>query len=117
MIFESFSPCLALREYVEAYHLRHFIHAKGTIVPFKPFHAQPEQCLTFFIRDLETIEYVPENRKIIRPRSEITGQCTVRVNRYPGNDFIVLIVNFQPGALYRLTRIPSYQLTNTIIDA
>lgn len=117
MIFQSFSPCLALREYVEAYHLRHFIHAQGTIVPFKPFHAQPEQCLTFFIRDLETIEYVQEKRKIIRPRSEITGQCTVRVNRYPGNDFIVLIVNFQPGALYRLTRIPSYQLTNKIIDA
>jgi AraC-like DNA-binding protein len=117
MIFESFSPCLPLREYVEAYHLRHFTYAQGSVIPFKPYHAQPEQCLSFYIKDPETIEYVSENKKIIRPRSEISGQHTVRVNRHVGKDFLILIVNFQPGALYRLTGIPLHLLTNTGIDA
>ena len=118
MIFESFFPCLSLREYVEAYHLRHFTFAQGSIIPFKPFHAQPEQCLNFYIRVPEIIEYVSENKKVIRTRSVITGQHTVRVNRHVvGNDFMILIVNFQPGALYRLTGIPSHQLNNTSIDA
>lgn len=118
MIFESFFPCLPLREYVEAYHLRHFIYAEGSTPRFKPYHAQPEQCLSFYIRNPETVEYVSENKKIIRPRSEITGQHTVRVNRHlGGSDFLILIINFQPGALYRLTNIPSHQLTNSGIDA
>lgn len=117
MIFESFSPCLSLREYVEAYHLRHFTFAQGSIIPFKPYHAQPEQCLIFYIRDPEILEYVSENKKIKRTRSVITGQFTVRVNRHVGNDFIVLVVSFQPGALYGLTGIPSHQLNNVDIDA
>lgn len=118
MIFESFSPCFSLREYVEAYHLRHFTYPQGSVLPFKPYHAQPEHWLSFYIRDPEILEYVSENKKIIRSQSVITGQHTGRVNRHiGGNDFIVLIVNFQPGALYRLTGIPSHRLTNTTIDA
>ena len=117
MIFESFSPCFPLREYVEAYHLLHFTYAQGSVIPFKPYHARPEQWLSFYIKDPAILEYVSENKKIILPRSVISGQHTTRVNRYIGNDFIILVVNFQPGALYRLTGIPSHQLTNTGIDA
>jgi AraC-like DNA-binding protein len=117
MIFESFSPCFSLKEYVESYHLRHFIYPPGSVLPFKPYHGQPEQWLTFYIKDRETLEYVSDNKKIIRPRSLISGQLTTRVNRHIGNDFLVLIVEFQPGALYRLTGIPFHELTNTGIDA
>lgn len=74
MIFESFIPCLPLRDYVEAFHIRHFTYPQGSVIPFKPYHGQPEQWLSFYIRDSETLEYVSENKKIIRPRSVISGQ-------------------------------------------
>jgi AraC-like DNA-binding protein len=47
----------------------------------------------------------------------ISGQHTVRINRHATNDFLILIVNFQPGALHLLTGIPMYELTNKGIDA
>lgn len=52
-----------------------------------------------------------------RPPSIITGQYTFRTNRHIAKDFIVLIVEFQPGVLYRITGIPLYELTNTDLDA
>jgi AraC-like DNA-binding protein len=118
MIFASFLPSPILQEYVEAYHIRHFEYEESNISRVKPYHAQPEQCLSFYIRDREIVEYVTEKKKLIRPRAELTGQHTVRINRHLcGSDFLVLIVNFRPGAVYRLTSIPSYRLVNTGIDA
>lgn len=117
MIFESFAPSLALQDYVEAYHIRHFVFPAGAVLPFKFYHGQPEQCLSFDIRDPETTEYIAENKKIVRPRSTITGIHTMPVHRHIGSDFLKLIVNLQPGVLYRLTGIPIHELTNEGIDA
>lgn len=117
MIFESFTPSLPLLDYVEAYHIRHFQFPKGAELPFKFYHGQPEQCLSFDIRDPETTEYIADNKKIVRTRSTLTGIHTEPVNRHVGNDFLKLIVNLRPGVMYRLTNIPIHELTNKGIDA
>jgi hypothetical protein len=85
-----------------SYYLRHFVFDAGSPLPYKPYPPRPEQCLCFYPRDPETAEYVGENRKILRPRSVLLGQQTGRMNRHIGRDFIVLAVNFHPGALFRL---------------
>lgn len=46
------------------------------------------------------------------------GQYTERTNRHLGApDFMVLLVNFQPGIFFRITGIPYQELTNTFFDA
>lgn len=37
--------------------------------------------------------------------------------RRPGNDFLLIMVIFQPGVLHRLTSLPLHELTNNFIDA
>src|SRR4028119_1418521 len=118
MISQEFLPCPALREYIKCYQLRHFVFPCGTPLPYKPYAPRPEQMLVFHPRGYEFVEFVSSKHIIKRPRSYIMGQYVERTNRQIGTeDFIVLLVNFQPGVLYRLTGIPYQRLTNTDIDA
>ncbi|MCY7356161.1 MAG: helix-turn-helix domain-containing protein, partial [Rudanella sp.] len=49
--------------------------------------------------------------------STLNGQYSIVTNRHVGRDFMVFQVQFQPGALFRLTGIPSHELTNSFVDA
>jgi AraC-like DNA-binding protein len=63
------------------------------------------------------VEYIAGKEIIQRPRSVIIGQHTIRTNRHLGSNFIVFIVDFRPGVLYRLLGVPLHELTNTFCDA
>ncbi|MBJ6108479.1 AraC family transcriptional regulator [Hymenobacter sp. BT523] len=117
MIFQDFLPRPELREYVACYHLRHFVFRPGEAVPFKPYPPRPEQCLSFFPRDAQRVEYPAEQRWVTQPRAVLVGQPTQRVNLHVGRDFLALIVVFRPGALFRLTGLPTGELTGTHVDA
>src|SRR5215210_1062075 len=118
MIGQAFLPSPALREYVKSYQLWHFVFANETNLPFKPYAPRPEQALVFCPTGYELVEYVASAKIIKRPRASVIGQYTERINRHVGSaDFIILLVNFQPGVLFRITGIPFYELTNTFINA
>ena len=118
MISQEFLPCQALREYITCYQLRHFVFPAGTPLPYKPYAPRPEQTLVFHPRGHELVEFVSSKLIIKRPRAYVMGQYVERTNRQIGTEeFIVLLVNFQPGVLYRLTGIPYHRLTNIDIDA
>jgi AraC-like DNA-binding protein len=118
MICHDFLPSAPLRAYVKYYHLRHFVFSDSTSLPFKPYAPRPEQTLCFYPRGYELVEYVTSKKMIKRPRSFIMGQYVERTNRHLGTaDFMVFLVEFQPGVLYRITGIPFCELTNTDIDA
>lgn len=88
-----------------------------TQLPVKAYWPRAESCLTFFPKDPEKIEYGFDGKPIESPRSRLYGQHTIATNRHVGRDFMVFQVQFQPGALYRLTGIPSHELSNTFVDA
>lgn len=117
MLLQDFLPNPALQEYVRLYRLVRFLFFDSNIIPFKPYPPRPEHCLSFYPHDTETIEYVNQPAKISKIRSALVGQHSVVTNRHVGKDFIVIQVIFQPGALFRLTGIPAYELTNTYLDA
>ncbi|KAA9327722.1 AraC family transcriptional regulator [Hymenobacter busanensis] len=117
MIFQDFHPRPELREYVACYHLRHFVFQPGEVLPFKPYPPRPEQCLTFFPREGQRVEYPAAQRWVAQPRAVLVGQATQRVNLHVGRDFLALIVVFRPGALFRLTGLPAGELTGTHVDA
>jgi len=116
MLLQDFLPSPPLREYVRLIQVIHFVFPAGVVLPFKAYPPRPEQCLTFYPRDAESVAY-SGGPKITRPRSALIGQHAVVSNRYVGQEFLAIQVVLQPGALYRLTGIPQGELTNTFIDA
>lgn len=118
MICQDFLPSLPLRDYIKGYHLRHFQFIDQLSLPSKPYAPRPDQQMAFYPRGLELVEHINPQKLLPRPRSMITGQYTERTNRLlSGQDFLVLLVDFQPGVLYRITGIPFQELTNTFLDA
>ncbi|MFM7839745.1 MAG: helix-turn-helix domain-containing protein, partial [Chitinophagaceae bacterium] len=91
-------------------------HLDGSL-PAKPYPPRPEHCLSFYARDLETVEYQRSGMKAGNLSTVVFGQQTEVTHRYVGNHFLLIQVVFQPGALYRITGIPSNYLTNQYIDA
>jgi len=118
MICQDFLPSPPLRDFIKGYHLRHFSFPQAATSPLKPYAPRPDQQMAFYPRGHELVEHITPHKLIPRPRSIITGQYTERTNRHlSGQDFLVLLVDFQPGVLYRITGIPFHELTNTFIDA
>lgn len=118
MIAKDFAPSEPLKEYISQYRVRHFVFSNRIIPPPKPFPPRPEQCITFFVRGSETSRYLKDGRELKKPRSVISGQFTARVDRfvsYP--EILMMMVDFKPGALYRLTGIPFTEFTNKELDA
>lgn len=117
MVLSEFAPSIALAEFIRAYRIVHFTFNNIEIIPYKPYPPKPEHCLSFYPRDTESVEYTGSNKKIARLKTVLIGQQHEVSNRYVGKDFLVFQVVFMPGALYRLTGIPSDELTNNYIDA
>jgi AraC-like DNA-binding protein len=117
-IFDYRQPCPALREHVRLLQIVGCeFPSSMTVLPSKAYWPRAENCLSFFPRDLEKIEYGFDGNPLKSPRSRIYGQHSIATTRHVGRDFMVFQVVFQPGALFRLTGIPSYELANTIVDA
>ncbi len=117
MIFKLLSPSPALSQYVRNYQLIHFVFTGTNEKPIKPYPPRPEQCLIFYPRDPLTIEYQATKRKILQPRSIISGQVVSRQNLHIGDDYIVLKVIFYPGALFHFVQLPLTAITDWNIDA
>jgi AraC-like DNA-binding protein len=117
-IYDYRLPSPALREYVRLLQIIGCeFPASMTVLPYKSYWPRAENCLSFFPKDPEKIEYGSDGKLLKSPRSRLYGQHSIATNRHVGRDFMVFQVVFQPGALFRLTGIPSNELTNTFIDA
>ena len=110
-------PSVALQEFIRVYRIVHFVFDSKATLPFKAYPPRAEHCLSFYPKDTETVSYTKSATKISNLKSVLMGQQSEITNRYVGNDFLVLQIDFRPGALFRITGIPSYELTNSYIDA
>lgn len=117
MVLSEFIPGPSLTAFVRVYRVVHFVFSDVANIPFKPYPPRPEQCLSFYPRDTETVEYVNSGKKVTNLKTVLMGQQNQVSNRFVGKDFLVFQIVFQPGALYRLTGIPSRQLNDCYFDA
>jgi len=116
MILKDFLPPLALRQYVQTYRVVRFIFDKNQPLPFKAFAPRPENCLMFFLRQPDCIQFPGNTQKLACSPIELIGQQTTVVNRFPSWDVLNFQIVFQPTALYKLLKIPAVELINQSLD-
>ena len=117
MLLKDFLPHQGLQEYVKCYRIVHFSFDKNEMPPPKPYTPRPENCLAFYPHDTEKVEYADGSKKIANLPVALIGQHVTVTNRFIGQEFLVIQIIFQPGALYRLTGIPLTELVNQYLDA
>lgn len=117
-IFDYRLPHPALREYVRLFQIVGCTFPSWLPqLPVKAYWPRAENCLSFFPKDPEKIEYGFDGKPISSTTSRLYGQHNIVTNRHVGRDFMVFQVQLQPGALARLTGMPVSELTNGFVDA
>jgi AraC-like DNA-binding protein len=118
MVFLDYRPPhIGLASFVKKYQIIGFEFSKDMpILPAKAYWPRPENYLTFYPKDFESIEYVG-GRIVRQGRSAFIGQPTTLTKRHVGRDFLLFQVVFQPGALYRLLQLPVNELNGSFEDA
>lgn len=117
MLLKDFIPAPDVQEFVQLYRIVHLKFEQGQPVPFKAYPPRPEQCLAFYPYDTETIEYKNTGKQVKNLPVVLYGQFSEVTHRMIGNNFLVFQIIFNPGALHRLTSIPSAEITNQYLDA
>lgn len=117
MLLNEIKPSPFLSNYIRIYRIVHFHFPAGIALPFKVYPPRPEHCLQFYPKDTETVENSGKNLVIAGKKATLLGQHTIVNHRYVGREFLAFQVVFQPGALYKITGIPSVELTNAYLDA
>ncbi|MBD2705347.1 AraC family transcriptional regulator [Spirosoma sp. BT702] len=117
-IFDYRLPSPALRDYVRTLQIVGCsFPASMAVLPVKSYWPRAENSLAFYPKDPEKLAYGFDGTLLSKPCSTLNGQYSIVTNRHVGRDFMVFQVQFQPGALFRLTGIPASELTNTFVDA
>jgi AraC-like DNA-binding protein len=117
LLLRDFIPAPEVQDVVQLYRIVHLQFPKGQAAPAKAYPPRPEQCLAFYPYDTETVVYQNSGKKVEHLPVVLYGQFTEVTNRIIGNNFLVFQIIFHPGALYRLTGLPSTELTNQYMDA
>jgi AraC-like DNA-binding protein len=117
MILDNITPNESLKEFVRIYRIIEFTFSDDAIIPPKAYTPRPEHCLQFYPKDTETVDYPHSNLVVTDKKVIISGQPTLIHHRLVKKEFLTFQIVFQPGALYRLTGIPSSEITNCYLDA
>ncbi|RSK40173.1 helix-turn-helix domain-containing protein [Hymenobacter perfusus] len=117
MLLNEIKPAAHLVEFVRLYRIIDFRFPAGTVIPPKHYSPRPEQCLQFYPRDPETVQYLGTSSAISGKPAVLTGQHTVLSMRQVGADFLSVQVVFQPGGFHRLLGVSMPELVNLYLDA
>jgi len=117
MALYEFTPSPALAEYIRTYRIVHFQFEASTQLPVKAYPPRPEHCLSFYPRDQEKVSFAASGQKAEGLQAVLFGQLTEVTQRQVGGDFLLFQIVFKPGALYRISGVPSFELTNAYLDA
>ncbi|WP_400190495.1 helix-turn-helix domain-containing protein [Hymenobacter sp. B81] len=117
MLLENLAPAPDLAPFVKQYRIADFTFQAGQAIPFKAYPPRAEECLQFYPKDAEQVEYPRGGHQCPQTNVSLIGQHTMVTNRHIGQNFLTLQVVFQPGALFLLTGIPAAELANHYLDA
>jgi AraC-like DNA-binding protein len=102
---------------VQTYRIVHFRFEPDQPLPFKAYPPRPEQVLAFYPHDRERAQYLQTGREVKDIPVVLYGQFSEVTTRFVGRHFLVFQIVFLPGAIYRLTGMPSSEISNAYLDA
>ncbi len=117
MIIKDFLPNPAFIDFVQWYRIVHFEFDNPFAIHIKAYPPKPEECLYFILRERLMVESNNSKEKEILHPIILIGQQTSVTGRYLQKDFLNFQIVFQPTGLFRLTGIPSFELTDQFVDA
>jgi AraC-like DNA-binding protein len=116
MLLQDFLPSPEVREFIQCYRIVHFTFDNLATIPAKAYPPKAENILHFFLRGHWAVGKPDGN---IETKSPVTfiGQQTFVAKQYNTHDFLNFHIVFQPTALFRLTSVPAFEVTNQLLDA
>ena len=116
MIYKIFPPSLLLKAFVKDYTLLHFKTPANQITPVKPFPANTQHCLVFYLEGSVNACAHDGSRTAVYPKIAINGSQINRFNFHLSSAFLMFSVNFHPWVLSKLLRLPLTDLVDDRID-
>lgn len=117
MLFKIVQPSVHVQPFIKDYFLLHFVFDKNAPVAVKPFPANTNHCLVFYIRGSVTALNPATGKVNNFARIAINGSQVSNFNFNLSSEFLMLSVNFQPGALSKFLQSPLTEFTDERIDA
>ena len=117
MLYQLIHPSAHLRHIIKDYTILRFLFDTNSVVPLKPFPANPDQNLVFYLRGGITAHQPGTGITQKFAKISINGSQISRFNFQPTHDYLMLNVNFQPGALSKFLCMPLIEFTDVRIDA
>lgn len=117
MIAKRIQPVIEISHFIREYVLFHAVFDPKENIPAKSYPVIPEEGIIFLIRGNLHAESPELGTLLKRPKVFIFGIPHSRQNLFISNEYLMLCVRFQPGALFKLLGIPMMELVHNYIDA
>ncbi len=117
MIFQIIQPSLHLQGFVKDYMLLHYVFDTNNPIPIKPFPANTQHCLVFYLRGSVTAFDPQTGLSKVYPRTSINGSQISRFDFHLSPHYLMFSVNFQPSALTKFLKLPLTEFVDERIDA
>ncbi|MCO5949879.1 helix-turn-helix domain-containing protein [Mucilaginibacter flavidus] len=117
MIHSVIPPAPHLKTFVKDYLLLHFVFDNNAPPPVKPFPANTQHSLVFYLRGgIKAFDPKTGTSKTFA-KTAINGSQVSRFDFYLSPHYLMFAVNFQPGTLAKFLRLPLTEFIDERIDA
>jgi AraC-like DNA-binding protein len=110
LVVKNYIPSPPLQCVIKNIVLWHCKFDKNLPLPVNPYPPQPYNSLFFYPYDKVTAYSYLNNIKSVIPASNIVGPQLTRVDVQMNYNVLVIMINFMPCALFKLLKIPMYEL-------
>lgn len=117
MICKRIKPALGISDFIREYVLFHAVFDSNANIPAKSYPVNPEEGIIFLVRGCLVSESPELGTTHKRPKVFVFGIPASRQNLYISNEYLMLCVRFQAGALFKLLGIPMTEFVHNYIDA
>lgn len=111
------TPSKHLQLFIKEYIFFDFVSNKDDAIPVKPFPANTEHCLVFYLKGFVTAIDLATKATSKFPKIAVNGSQLSRFDFHISDHFRLLSVQFQPGILSKFLRLPLTDFTDRRIDA